>query len=214
MQGYSILETVAVAIIPVLFAITFHEVAHGWMARNLGDRTAEMMGRLSPNPLKHIDPIGTVLVPLLLITFTGFAFGWAKPVPVATRNFKTPGRDMAVVAVAGPAANVAMALVWAVVLRFFIGGGTGPDQFIAAMALIGLQINVILAVFNMLPIPPLDGGRVLVGVLPPRQATAVSRLEPYGIPIVLVLIVSRVLTPVLTPMVQGVQRFVLNLAGF
>ena len=214
MQGSSILETIAVAIIPVLYAITFHELAHGWAARKLGDRTAEMMGRLSLNPLKHIDPVGTVLVPILLITFTGFAFGWAKPVPVATRNFKNPGRDMAVVAAAGPGANVAMALFWAVVLRFAIGGDTGPTQFIAAMAIIGLQINVILAVFNLLPIPPLDGGRVLTGVLPPRQSTALGRLEPFGLPIVLILIVTGVLGPILTPLVQNVQQLVLNLAGF
>jgi Zn-dependent protease len=173
--------------IPVLFAITLHEVAHGWMARYFGDRTAEMLGRLSLNPLRHIDPIGTVLVPGLLLAVGGPLFGWAKPVPVATSVLRNPRRAMIVVALAGPAANLLMALVWCVVLGAIVrvNGDETLVRWIASMAQAGIWVNVVLAVFNLLPIPPLDGGRVLTGLLPPHLSTRLERIEPVGLFIVL-----------------------------
>jgi Zn-dependent protease len=184
-----ILHTLSLAAIPVLFAITLHEVAHGWAARHFGDRTAESLGRLSLNPLKHVDPVGTVLVPgFLLLVGSGFLFGWAKPVPVNSRYLRNPKRDMAWVSAAGPGVNIVMALAWAVLGALATQGwlGTGAvGQWTLGMAQIGLFFNVLLAVFNMLPIPPLDGGRVLVSVLPHGPSRALERVEPYGIFIVL-----------------------------
>jgi Zn-dependent protease len=190
MQQLSLLQILAVAVIPVLFAITIHEVAHGWVARHFGDRTAEMLGRLTVNPIKHIDPLGTVIVPALALISTGFLFGWAKPVPVATRNLRNPRRDMILVAAAGPGANILMAIFWAFFTRFTAMSGLEgmTAQFFLTMGHIGVLINVILAVFNMLPIPPLDGGRVLSGLLPPRASTRLDALEPYGLIIVLAFI--------------------------
>jgi Zn-dependent protease len=189
MNLQSILETISLAAIPVLFAITLHEVAHGWMARRFGDRTAESLGRLSLNPLKHVDPVGTVLVPgLLLLVGSGFLFGWAKPVPVNTRNLRNPKRDMAWVAAAGPGANFVMAFGWAILgalaAQGWLGGGAA-GEWLVRMAWFGISFNVLLALFNLLPIPPLDGGRVLVSVLPTRASIALERVERYGFMIVL-----------------------------
>ena len=173
--------------IPVLSAVTLHEVAHGWMARYFGDRTAEMLGRLSLNPLRHIDPIGTLLVPGLLLAAGAPLFGWAKPVPVATSALKYPRRAMILVALAGPSANFLMAAVWCGVLAVFarIDGNVTLDGWVALMAQAGIVMNVVLAVFNLLPIPPLDGGRVLAGLLPPRMAARLDKIEPLGLIIVL-----------------------------
>ncbi|MGB5543783.1 MAG: site-2 protease family protein [Gammaproteobacteria bacterium] len=215
MSQLNVVQMLAVAVIPVLFAITLHEVAHGWVARHFGDRTAEMQGRLTANPLKHIDPIGTVLVPALMLFLGGFLFGWAKPVPVDPRNLANPRRDMILVAAAGPGSNVLMAIGWALFARVVHGleiDGNAAIYFLG-MAQIGVLINVVLAVFNMFPLPPLDGGRVLSGFLPPRQAIMLERVAPYTLPIVLVLMVTGVLWRILNPLVNAVQNLVFFVAG-
>lgn len=213
MQQLSLLQILAVAAIPVLFAITLHEVAHGWVARQFGDRTAEMLGRLTINPLKHIDPLGTVIVPALALMTTGFLFGWAKPVPVATRNLRNPRRDMMIVAAAGPGANILMAIFWAFFMKLTsISGLEGMTAlFFMTMGQIGVFINVILAVFNMLPIPPLDGGRVLSGLLPPRASTRLDALEPYGLILVLAFIFFA--WGHLRPVITTVTEFFMSIAG-
>lgn len=216
MDEMSTLQRIAVWALPVLFAITVHEVAHGWVARRLGDPTAMMLGRLTLNPLKHIDPVGTVLVPLLMLMFSPFIFGWAKPVPVTWGNLKHPKRDMALVAVAGPLSNLLMALFWVVVLRIGIGINTevpwlGTYLFYAGQA--GILINLVLMVLNLLPLPPLDGGRVLSGLLPGRWSWQLDRLEPYGILIVLLLLVSGVLGGILGPVIDGLQSLLYFIVG-
>jgi Zn-dependent protease len=213
MHQLSLLQILAVAAIPVLFAITLHEVAHGWVARQFGDRTAEMLGRLTINPLKHIDPVGTVLVPAIALMTTGFLFGWARPVPVATRNLRNPRRDMMLVAAAGPGANLLMALFWAFFTKAVtLSGLEGMTLlFFLTMGQIGVFINVILAVFNMLPIPPLDGGRVLSGLLPPRASTRLDAIEPYGLFIVLGLIFFA--WGYFRPVISAVTNLFMGVAG-
>jgi Zn-dependent protease len=209
------LTVISVSAIPILLAITLHEVAHGRVARHFGDRTAEAQGRLSLNPLRHIDPIGTVLVPALLMWMGGLLFGWAKPVPVNPRNLKRPRQDMVWVAAAGPAANIVMALGWAVVLAFAQrrAGGT-VAEWLQVMASIGVSINLLLAVFNMLPIPPLDGGRVVANLLPPGPLSRLmAKIEPFGLFIVLGLLVTGVLFFLLSRPIGLLQDLLLGLVG-
>jgi len=181
MNELSLLEIIAIAALPVLFAIILHEIAHGWVAKQLGDNTASLMGRLSLNPLKHIDPVGTILVPIVLIFTVGVAIGWAKPVPVNWANLHQPKRDMALVAIAGPFSNLLMAIFWGFFLKLItLLPGTSITQALLYMGQIGIMINVLLMVFNLLPIPPLDGGRVAVGLLPSLWARRLSTIEPFG----------------------------------
>jgi Zn-dependent protease len=217
MQALSLPQLIAVFAVPGIFAITLHEVAHGWMARYFGDRTAELLGRLSLNPLKHVDPIGTVVVPIVLLLMQGWIFGWARPVPVASRNFKEPRRHMAIVAAAGPLSNLAMACAWVLVARvaLMFGGAQGGlvAPLVYAMGLAGLYVNVLLATVNLLPIPPLDGGRVLNGFLPPRISDKFERLEPFGLVILLLLLWRGWLSPVLSPVVGTLLVSLTSLAG-
>lgn len=195
MDFASLIQTVAIYAIPVLFAITVHEAAHGYAARFYGDSTAYVMGRITLNPLRHIDPVGTVLVPLMLYFATAgaFLFGYAKPVPVDFARLRNPKRDMVWVALAGPAANLAQAIGWAMMFYVLIGFGI-EERFWKEMCQAGILVNVVMCVFNLFPLPPMDGGRILVGLLPWRQAQAVARIEPYGFFIVLALLVAGIIS--------------------
>jgi len=211
-----ILRAISVGAIPVLLAVTLHEVAHGRVARHFGDRTAEAQGRLSLNPLSHVDLFGTILMPAFLF-FVGspFLFGWAKPVPVDARNFRHPRRDMAIVAAAGPGSNLLMAVAWTAIGGLAASGLFGQGAFgewLLNMGVVGLFFNVLLAVFNLVPIPPLDGGRVLVGLLPLGPARAVARLEPFGLWIVIALLLLANRTGVsLAPIVARVSALIARL---
>ena len=216
MEELTTIQRIVVWALPVLFAITVHEVSHGWVARKLGDPTAMMMGRLTLNPLKHIDPIGTVVVPIVLLLMGGFIFGWAKPVPVTWENLKNPKRDMALVAIAGPTSNLLMAILWALIMK--VGLMLGPVYETLAWPLIymggaGIAINAILMLLNLLPVPPLDGGRVLAGLLPGPWAWKLSRLEPYGLIIMVVLLATGMLGKFLGPPMQLFQGALCSLAG-
>jgi len=193
MDFANIVQTVTLYAIPVLFAITVHEAAHGYAARHLGDPTAFMLGRITLNPMKHIDPVGTVAMPLLLYFATAgaFLFGYAKPVPVNFNRLRHPKRDMIWVALAGPGANLVMAVLW-VILGYLMAALGIEETFFLEMTRAGLMVNLVMFAFNLFPLPPLDGGRILVGLLPMRPAMAVSRLEPYGFFIVLALVITGV----------------------
>ncbi len=189
----NLIQTVAIYALPVLFAITVHEAAHGYAARHFGDNTAYAMGRITLNPLKHIDPVGTIAMPLLLYFATSgaFLFGYAKPVPVNFGALRNPKRDMVWVALAGPASNFVQAIVWAVLL--VVLAGTGLDEpFFIKMAQAGILVNLVMWAFNLFPLPPLDGGRILVGLLPWKQAQWVSRIEPWGFFVVMGLVIAGV----------------------
>jgi len=198
------IQAIAVYALPVLFAITLHEAAHGYVARMFGDPTAAQAGRITLNPVRHIDPVGTILVPLGILLATklmggaGMLFGWAKPVPVDFGRLRRPKRDMLWVAAAGPAANLLMAILWALSLRLLFEAGSS-ESFWFQMAIAGVQVNLVLMALNLLPILPLDGGRILFSLLPQRMAWQYSRIEPYGIVIVVVLLVSGVLWTLLEP---------------
>ncbi len=216
MDDLNTMQLIAVWSLPVLFAITVHEVAHGWVARRFGDSTAYMLGRLTLNPIKHIDPIGTLLVPGLLLMMGGFIFGWAKPVPVAWENLRNPKRDMAIVALAGPVANLLMAILWALLMKVGLLLGGQLDMLarpLVYMGAAGISINVMLMVLNLLPLPPLDGGRVMAGLLPERLANAYNRIEPFGFFILLGLLISGVLGYIMTPFVKIAQTGLYSMIG-
>ncbi len=191
----NLIQTVSIYALPVLFAITVHEAAHGYAARHYGDNTAYMLGRITLNPMKHIDPVGTILMPLMLYFATSgaFLFGYAKPVPVRFGNLRNPKRDMVWVALAGPGANLAQALIWGALLLVLSGSGV-TEPFFLKMCQGGVLVNVVMFVFNLFPLPPLDGGRILVGLLPHRQAEMVSRIEPWGFFIVMALVIFGVVS--------------------
>ncbi|MCU0898534.1 MAG: site-2 protease family protein [Burkholderiales bacterium] len=214
----SVIANLAIVALPIVFAITLHEAAHGYVARYFGDQTAAMLGRISLNPLRHIDPVGTIVVPLViyfssaLLGGSGIIFGWAKPVPVNFRALRHPKRDMLWVAAAGPGANLAMALGWALLYKFAME--TPQNLFTAAMltmAAAGVTVNVVLMVLNLLPILPLDGGRIAVSLLPDKLAASYARLEPYGFPILLLLLFTNVLGVILGPAVNLSEHVIENL---
>jgi Zn-dependent protease len=217
MDKLTLIQRIVVWVLPVIFAITVHEVAHGWVAKKYGDNTASSLGRLTLNPIKHIDLFGTIILPgLLLMTGTGFIFGWAKPVPVDSRNFKKPLQDMAIVALAGPVANLVMAFSWALIARLGVTIGAGTEAISLPLiytGVAGISINLVLALINLLPIPPLDGSRILTGILPSRLAWQYNRLEPYGFYILLALLYFKVLNLLLQYPMFVAQKAFFSIAG-
>jgi Zn-dependent protease len=213
MLDLSLVQKITIWVVPVILGITVHEVAHGWIARKLGDNTAFMLGRLTLNPVKHIDPVGTILIPgVLLLLQAGFIFGYAKPVPINWKNLHHPKRDMALVAAAGPVANLLMAIGWALLLR--LGMVLGDNGLaLVYMGVAGISINGILMILNLLPLPPLDGGRVLTGLLPGPMAYQFSRIEPYGFFILIGLLVTGVLGAVLWPLISFFMAMMVPVTG-
>ena len=215
MDELSLIQRIVVWVLPVVFAITVHEVAHGWVAKKYGDNTASFLGRLTLNPVKHIDILGTIIIPgLLLLSFTGFIFGWAKPVPVDPRNFKNPKKDMAIVALAGPVANFLMAIAWALIARL----GVIIDLDVLTLPMIymgiaGISINLVLGLINLIPIPPLDGSRIVTGLLPNKIAYQYNRFERFGFIFLLFLLWSGGLGYLLGYPMFVVQKLFFTLAG-
>lgn len=205
MEGFTLVQKMAAIVLPLIFAVTLHEAAHGWVADKLGDSTARRLGRITLNPIRHIDWFGTILLPMLMMAFTGFLFGWAKPVPVNMAHLRNPRRDMVWVALAGPGANLLMAILWSLAL-LATEMAAMPEWMtmpLAVMAVAGVFINLILMALNLLPILPLDGGRVLAGILPQAITRLYARIEPFGFFIIVGLLVAGVLGKVLTPVIFG-----------
>ncbi|PCH84157.1 MAG: site-2 protease family protein [Piscirickettsiaceae bacterium] len=218
MDELTLVGKIAVWALPVIFAITVHEVAHGWVASKLGDQTARRLGRITLNPISHVDPIGTLLVPGVLLALGGFMFGWAKPVPVNWHNLRNPKTDMVFVALAGPVSNLIMALLWAIALKvgYVLLSGGGFEyigQPLVYMGFAGIFINVILMTLNLLPILPLDGGRVLAGLLPDGISRQYAKMERFGFPILVILIVTGGLSTILGPPVFYIQKIILTMIG-
>ena len=213
MLELNLVQKIAIWVVPVVLAITVHEVAHGWIARKLGDNTAFMLGRLTLNPFKHVDPMGTILIPgMLLLLQAGFIFGYAKPVPINWKNLRHPKRDMALVAAAGPGANLLMAIAWGLFIRLGLLLGE-PGVALVYMGVAGITINIILMVLNLLPLPPLDGGRVMTGLLPGPWAYQFSRIEPYGFFILIGLLITGVLGLVLWPVISVGMSMMVPVSG-
>ncbi|KHF25707.1 site-2 protease family protein [Solemya velum gill symbiont] len=214
MPELNIIQQISALILPLIFAVTLHEAAHGWVADKLGDDTARKMGRITLNPLPHIDWIGTVLLPVGMLLLTGFVFGYAKPVPVNVLRLGNMRRDMALVALAGPGSNLVMMIMWGLVAKFATTTGIPSiTQALVYMAFYGVLINAVLALLNLLPILPLDGGRVLASILPPNLAEPFSRLEPFGMIILIVLLVSGFLGHFLWPAIGTLQNLTFSLYG-
>ncbi|MEE9423605.1 MAG: site-2 protease family protein [Methylococcales bacterium] len=210
----TLVQKFAIWVLPVLFAITVHEVAHGWVARKLGDNTAWMLGRLTLNPIKHIDPVGTILVPGILFMTSGMIFGWARPVPVNWRNLHNIRRDMFLVALAGPAANLMMAIIWALLAK--IAMEAEVPYFSVPLVLMGeagVIINLLLMVINLLPIPPLDGGRILNALLPPSLSDVYQRIEPFGLIVMAGLLYTGMLGSIIMPMMGFFYQIIMTMVG-
>jgi Zn-dependent protease len=215
MNGIEFIQQVALWAIPLIYAITMHEVAHGWVASKLGDNSAFMLGRVSLNPFKHIDPVGTIIVPLVLLFLGGVLFGWAKPVPVNEHALKNPKKDIVLVALAGPLANLLMAFIWALCLKFSLylqDIGFEYYMIIYSMSQIGIIINIVIGLFNLIPIPPLDGSKIMYSVLPKRYKYFYNKLEPFGFIIIFALLVSGVLSDVLGPLIKIMYQLIYDIA--
>lgn len=212
----TLIQNITIFAIPLIFAITVHEAAHAYAARYFGDATAYMLGRVTLNPVKHIDPIWTIVVPIVILIasqFT-FVFGGAKPVPVNTSALRNPKRDMALVAAAGPGANLVMMLMWAILAKLLVGMPmSGPLEFLSAVAMAGIYVNALLMIFNLFPLLPLDGGRIVAGMLPNSLSAAYSRLEPYGMIILVVLILTPVMGWFLNPLLRGSMNAIYSAFG-
>lgn len=208
----NLIQNLLIYAIPVIFAITVHEAAHGYAARHFGDNTAYMLGRITLNPLKHIDPLGTIVMPIMLYVATSgaFVFGYAKPVPVQFGKLRNPKRDMVWVAAAGPGANLVQALLWGIALYLMVGMGVS-EPFFVKMCQAGMLVNVVMFAFNLFPLPPLDGGRVLVGLLPYKQALLVSRIEPWGFFIVMGLVLAGIVGTLWLRPIMGLTFELLDL---
>ncbi|MBY0577435.1 MAG: site-2 protease family protein [Burkholderiales bacterium] len=214
MDAGNFIQMAAVYALPIIFAITFHEAAHGYVARHFGDMTAYMQGRVSLNPLHHIDPMGTIVIPLISLALGGFLFGWAKPVPINFGALRHPKQDMLWVAIAGPASNLLMAVFWAFMLKVAtLMPGSYFTAPLSVMANMGVKINVVLMMLNLLPIPPLDGGRVMVSLLPAKQAYQLAKIEPYGIIVLVVLLFSGILGAIIGPLMNLAINLILQLFG-
>lgn len=206
------IQKIAVWAIPLIFAVTLHEVAHGYVALLCGDRTAKLLGRLTLNPIKHIDPVGTVLLPLLMLMVSNFIFGWAKPVPTDPRHFRHPRRDMALVSLSGPLANLLMALAWGLIAKLGILADMHGNAWfgipLTYMGGAGIMINVVLAILNLIPIPPLDGGKFVASLLPPRLAYEYNKIEPYGAFIIIALLLLGILSTIMQPFIYYLINFI------
>lgn len=214
MLELNLIQKIAIFALPVIFAITLHEAAHGYVALRFGDTTAKMLGRITLNPLKHIDPIGTILVPTLALMLGGILFGWAKPVPVSFNNLRNPRKDMLWVAAAGPAANLVMALMWAAVIKLTHLLPLSPyTQPMVLMGAAGVSINAILAALNLIPVPPLDGGRIAVSLLPRNLAYMLARVEPYGLFILVALLFTGLLGTIIGPFYTLIERVAYSTFG-
>ena len=209
------IQSLAISALPILFAITLHEAAHGYVARMFGDNTAWKLGRISLNPLRHIDPMGTVVLPAVTYLLSGFMFGWAKPVPVNFGNLRNPKRDMLWVAVAGPGANLLMAIGWALLLKLvLVSAGFQYSEALRQMAIAGISVNGMFMALNLLPLLPLDGGRMLVSLLPPRAAWRFAQTERYGIWILILLLLTHVLDAILRPLMSMYLVFIQSIFNF
>ena len=204
----SIIQKIVIYALPVIFAITVHEAAHGYVARYFGDMTAHQEGRITLNPLKHIDPFGTIILPALTIMLGGILFGWAKPVPVNFSRLRNPKKDMLWVAAAGPASNLIMAIIWAFVMKFAVSAPEAIAIPLLLMAKAGVMINIVLMVLNLLPLPPLDGGRIAVSLLPNNLARSFAQLERYGFVILIVLLFTGILGKIMDPFIGAAYSII------
>jgi Zn-dependent protease len=207
----TLIQKIAVSALPIVFAITVHEAAHGYAAKYFGDLTAEKLGRITLNPIKHIDPIGTILLPALTLMLGGILFGWAKPVPVNFANLRNPKKDMLWVAAAGPAANFLMAIFWTLVLNYSSSFLGSAGFFFLEMSKVGIMINLVLMVLNLLPLPPLDGGRIAVSLLPMNLAVMLSQLERYGFIILIALMFTGILGKIISPTIGFFAQLILSI---
>ena len=213
LQGLAALGTVqkiAVSALPIIFAITVHEAAHGYIARYFGDMTAQEQGRITLNPLRHIDPVGTILVPAITLVLGGILFGWAKPVPVNFSRLRSPKKDMLWVAAAGPASNLVMAIFWVLVIKFSMVVQSGFSDALAYMGAVGIMINLVLMVLNLIPLPPLDGGRIAVSLLPNRLAFQYAKVERYGFFILIALLFTGILSKIMNPFIVILLAIISN----